>query len=95
MSLITSIASSSALTESAAVRAGPPIDLIASELPPAPSPSSSRPPLSKSSDDAALASTAGGRRGTFKTSGKIVIREVRIAIAVSSVQVSRNRCWYG
>jgi len=42
---------------------------------------------------AAFASIAGGRRGRLATSGKTVIRSVRIAIAVSNVQVSKNRRW--
>src|SRR5712692_7370934 len=56
---MTSIASSSALTDSPGVRTGPPIALIASQKPPAPSPSSTRPPDSRSSEAAALASIAG------------------------------------
>src|SRR5712692_5305409 len=60
--------------------------LIASQNPPAPSPSSRRPFESRSRDAAALASMAGGRRGRLATSGKTVTRLVRAAMAVSSVQ---------
>src|SRR5438067_8348525 len=86
---------SSADTDSAAVRAGPLYALIPSQKPPAPRPSSSRPPLRMSSVAAALASIAGGRSGTFATSGKTVILSVLIAMAVSSVQVTEKRRWYG
>ena len=66
--------------------------LIASQNPPAPRPSSKRPFDNRSSDAAAFASIAGGRSGRLTTSGKTVTRLVRAAMAVSSVQVSWNRC---
>ena len=91
MRRVTWIASSTADTDSPGVRTDPPMALIASQNPPAPSPSSKRPPLSTSIDAAALARTAGGRMGRLATSGNNVMRCVRIAIAVSNVMVSKNR----
>ena len=73
------IASSSALTDSPGVRRGPPIPATPSQKAPAPSPSSTRPPLSTSSDAADLATTAGWRSGRLSTSGSSVTRSVRAA----------------
>ena len=52
----------------------------------------SRPPVITSSEAAALASTAGGRRGRLVTSGKKAIRRVCTASAPISVQVSKKWC---
>ena len=90
---MTWIASSSARIDSPGPRRGPPIATMASQKAPAPSPSSNRPPLSRSSVAAALASIAGGRIGSDATSGKTETWWVVTAIAVSSVQVSWNRRW--
>ena len=64
---MTSIASSSASTDSRGVRRGPPIAAIGSQNAPAPSPSSARPPERMSRLATARASTAGGRSGRFRT----------------------------
>ena len=82
--------SSSASTDSAGVRCGPPLAAIASQNAPAPRPSSTRPPLSRSRLAAERASTAGGRSGRLATLGETRIRSVRPTITDSSVQVSRN-----
>ncbi len=68
---------------------------IASQKPPAPSARSNRPPERRSRLAAARAVTAGGRIGTFSTFGAMCTRRVRAATQESSVQVSRNRGWYG
>jgi hypothetical protein len=73
------MASSSASTDSPGVRRGPPIASTPSHNAPAPTPSSTRPPLSTSSEAAAFASTAGWRSGRLSTSGSSVIRSVRAA----------------
>ena len=90
-----SIASSSASTLWPGVRRRAPIASIASQKPPAPSPSSARPPLSRSSAAAARARTAGGRSGTLSTLGASLMRLVRAATKDSSVQASSSRGWYG
>ena len=90
---ITAIASRSASTDSRADRRGPPIAAIASQKAPAPMPSSTRPPDRMSRLATARASTAGGRSGRFTTFGNTPIRSVAVAIAVSSVHVSRNAGW--
>ena len=79
MSRITAMASPRASTASPGERRGPPMVAMASQKPPAPRPSSKRPPLSRSMEAAALASTAGGRRGRLATSGNSRIRDVRAA----------------
>src|SRR3954449_2137107 len=66
---MTSIASSSASTLSPGVRRGPPIAATASQNAPAPTPSSTRPPLSRSRLAAARAATAGGGSGRVGTVG--------------------------
>jgi hypothetical protein len=81
---MTSIASSSASTNSPGVRRGPPKPAITAWKPPAPRPRSKRPPLSTSSDAAAFAITAGGRSGRFATSVK---NEMRF-VSASSVAIS-------
>jgi hypothetical protein len=68
---------------------------MASQNAPAPSPSSTRPPLSRSRLATERAITAGGRSGRFSTLGASRTRRVRAATYESSVQVSRNRPWYG
>ena len=73
------IASSSASTDSFGVRRGPPIASTPSQKAPAPSPSSTRPPESWSSEAADFASTAGWRSGRLSTSGSSVTRSVRAA----------------
>ena len=83
------IASSSASTDSPGVRFGPPIAATASQNEPAPMPSSTRPPLSRSSDATDFARTAGWRSGRLITSGSSFTRSVRAARYESSVQVSR------
>ena len=75
-------------------RRGAPHASIASQNAPAPRPAP-RPPLSRSSDAADLASTAGWRSGRFATSGKRRTRSVLPARNDSSVHVSRKRRWYG
>jgi hypothetical protein len=90
---MTSIASLSASTASPGARRGPPIASIASQIAPAPSPSSNRPPESRSRLAAARASTAGGRRARLSTFPDSRTLSVRAAAQVSSVQVSRNAGW--
>jgi hypothetical protein len=68
---------------------------IASQNPPAPSPSSNRPPERRSSEAAALAIIAGSRSGRFATSGKTRIHSVSASRLAISIQVSRKRRWYG
>src|SRR3954462_662470 len=63
--------------------------------PPAPRPSSKRPPLSTSSDAAAFAMTAGSRSGRFATAGKNETRSVWESSIGSSAHVSRKWRWYG
>jgi hypothetical protein len=87
------MASASASTDSPGVRRGPPKFAISSARPPAPRPSSKRPPLSTSSDAAAFAITAGGRSGRFATSVKNEMRSVSATSAGISDQVSRKRRW--
>lgn len=91
--LITSIASPSASTLSPGASRLPPIASIASQNAPAPRPSSTRPPLSKSRLAAARAITAGGRKGRLSTLGTTFTLFVRAATNESNVQVSRNRDW--
>jgi hypothetical protein len=57
---------------------------------PPPRPRTSRPPESRSSDSAILASTGGGRSGVASTRVATRIREVAAAIQVSSVQASND-----
>ena len=64
---ITSMPSSSARSASPGVRRGPPAASIASQKPPAPMPSSTRPRLSTSRLATVLASTNGGRSGRLLT----------------------------
>ena len=78
-----------------ALRRAPPIAAIASQNAPAPRPSSTRPLLRMSSEATLRASTAGKRSGRFATFGATRTDEVCAAITESSVQVSRNRFWYG
>ncbi len=66
---------------------------IASQKPPAPRPSSNRPPESRSRLAAARASTAGGRNGRLVTFAARWMRSVRAATHVRSVDVSWNRGW--
>jgi len=87
------MASSSASTDSPGERRGPPIASIASQNPPAPMPSSIRPPLSRSSEATLRASTAGCRSGRFITFALSRIDVVRAATYDINVQVSRNRGW--
>lgn len=82
------MASSSASSDSPGLRRGPPYAAMASQKAPAPRPSSKRPPESRSIVAAVLASTAGGRRGRFATSGNTSMRSVEAAIIASSDQVS-------
>ena len=60
---------------------------------PAPSPSSTRPPLRMSRLATLRASTAGGRSGRFTTLGATRTVDVAAATTESSVQVSRKRGW--
>ena len=92
---ITSIASASASTAWPAVSRGPPTAAIASGNAPAPSPSSTRPPLRMSRLATLRASTTGGRSGRFATFGATRTFVVCAATVASSVHVSRNRAWYG
>ncbi len=87
--------SSSASTARRASSRGPPTAAIASKNPPAPRPSSTRPWLSRSTVATLRASTTGGRSGRLATLGVTMILDVAAAITDSSVQVSRNRAWYG
>lgn len=90
MPRITSMPSLSASTDCPGVRWGPPIASMASQKTPAPSASAVLPADRRSSDAAALASTAGGRSGRFRTLPLTVTREVRAATQLRSVQVSRK-----
>lgn len=74
-------------------RRGPPYASMASQKPPAPRPSSKRPPLSRSIVAAAFAMTAGGRSGKLATSGKILKVVVDAAIIAISDQVSAKLRW--
>ena len=87
------MASPSAPRDSRGLRRGPPYAAMASQKPPAPRPSSKRPPLSKSIVAAAFAMTAGGRRGRLATSGKILNVAVDAAIIAISDHVSTNLRW--
>jgi hypothetical protein len=71
--------SASADTDSPGVSRRLPIASIASQKPPAPIPSSIRPPLSRSRLAAARASTAGGRSGRLSTLPLRWMRSVRAA----------------
>ena len=90
-----SIASASASTPSPGVSFGPPLAAIASQNAPAPSPSSTRPPLRMSRLAALRASTTGWRSGRLATFGATRTLVVAAATTDSSVHVSRNRGWYG
>src|SRR4051812_35248261 len=68
---------------------------MTSGMPPAPRPSSKRPPLSTSSDAAALAIMAGPRSGRFATSVKNEMRSVSAISVGISDHVSRKWRWYG
>jgi hypothetical protein len=87
------MASSAAWSASAGVRRGPPMAATASQKAPAPSPSSTRPPVGTSRVAADLASIAGGRRGRLATSGKNRMRVVCPASQAIRVHVSWNRHW--
>ena len=95
MPLMTSIASLSASTACPGVSFCPPIAAIASQNAPAPSPSSTRPPESRSRLAAARARTAGWRSGRLITFGATRSVVVCAATHDSSVHVSRNAGWYG
>ncbi len=84
------MASLSAARASAGLRRGPPSPAIRSVNPPAPSPSSNRPPLSTSMLAACLASMAGGRNGRLATFGNRWTRLVRLASQVIRLNVSRK-----
>jgi hypothetical protein len=66
---------------------------IASGKPPAPRPSSKRPPLCTSSDAAAFAITAGARSGRLATSVNMRMRFVSASSIGISDHVSRKWCW--
>jgi hypothetical protein len=66
---------------------------MASQNPPAPTPSSKRPRESTSSEAAAFASIAGPRSGTLVTFGKTLILVVSASNVAINIQVSRNRHW--
>jgi hypothetical protein len=66
---------------------------MASQKLPAPSASTTRPPLSRSRLATDRASTAGGRSGRFTTFAERWTREVRAAAYDIRVQVSRNAGW--
>ena len=87
------MASPSASTDSAAVSRDPLMASMASQKPPAPRASSTRPPLSRSRLATERASTAGGRSGRLMTLADRWIRPVRAAAYDISVHVSRNAGW--
>ncbi len=85
-----SMASTSAARPSPTERRGPPMPAMASWNPPAPRPSSNRPPVSTSMLAACLASMAGGLSARLATFGKKRTRRVAAASQVISVRVSRS-----
>jgi hypothetical protein len=88
-----STASASASTLSRGVSRGPPLAAIASQNAPAPSPSSTRPPLMRSRLATLRARTTGWRSGRFATLGATRTFAVWAATTDSSVHVSRKRAW--
>ncbi|HEX6457288.1 MAG TPA: hypothetical protein VF032_00100 [Thermoleophilaceae bacterium] len=72
---------------------GPPFAAIASQNAPAPSPSSTLPPLRMSRLAALRASTTGCLSGRLATLGAMRTFVVCAATTDSSVQVSRNCAW--
>ena len=93
MPRMTSMPSARASTAWPGVSRVPPYASIASQKPPAPSPSATRPPLSRSRLATDLASTAGWRSGRFSTLPERWILCVRAAANDINVHVSRNDGW--
>nr|WP_285696893.1 hypothetical protein [Actinomadura sp. NBRC 104412] len=91
----TSTASSSAARAPAAGRGRPPNDRTPSGAVPQPRPSSTRPPLSTSSDAIVLASTTGGRSGRQATAGNTRIRLAAASTVAIRAGASRHRPSYG
>ena len=87
------MASASASTAWPGVSLGPPTAAMASQNAPAPSPSSTRPPLRMSRLATLRASTTGGRSGRFATFGATRTVVVCAATTEINVQVSRKRPW--
>jgi len=77
------------------VSLSPPTASIASQKPPAPMPSSMRPPLSRSRLATERASTTGWRNERLSTLPAMWMRSVLAATQLMSVHVSWNAAWYG
>ena len=89
------MASSTEVTTSPGLRTGPPSAAICGHNRPPPSPSSNRPPDSRSRVALALASAAGGRNVRLATSGTKRSRVVCPISVPISANVSRNAGEYG